>query len=1286
MTRWLLHSLSTRVTLFTLLIVSIWAPAFYTRQILHEEMQRLLSDQQLSTATSVATDIEQQLRERLDALTYVATRIAPSHFSHEDKLQDLLEKNTQLQSLFNGGTFITQREGTVTASLPRSAKLRGVNYIDSDFIATTLQAGKSMIGPPIMDKQRQAPIFVMTVPIKNQQGQVIGGLAGVINLGLANFLDATIAHRKAQTDGYLLIAPQQRLIVTASDKRLMMTRLPGQGINPIIDRFIQGDKGTGILLNTQNIEVLAATKQVPIAGWFIAITLTTSEAFTPMLSIERRIFLITGVMTLLACLLGGWILRRQLSPLRSAVSLVAKMAQSDHPLPPLPITRDDEIGQLLTRFNQLLHTLAERENALKKSESFIRTITENIPGMLAYWTTELHCSFANKPYCAWFDRTFEQMQNIPMQELLDDKLFKKIEPYVHGALQGEEQHYERTMSKDNGEIVYLFAQYIPHKIENVIQGFFVLLTDITSIKRGQEQLRLSDITLKAISQGVLVSNAEQNIISVNQALLTITGFSEEEFLGRNCRFLQGPLTHPDTIAQIQVALRNKLEFSGEILNYRKDGSVFWNDLSISPVLNKRGVISHFIGITRDITTRKNAEAALLANQAQLQGMIDTAMDAIISTDEQFNIILFNAAAEKMFGYQAEHILGQPIESLIPIKLALSHREQMHQFAKLKENPRLMQGRSVRPVLGRRADGQEFPAEVAISYLENDQHPIFTAMVRDITDRKALDEALMQFATTLELRVISRTQELEAAKRQAEHANQAKSAFLANMSHEIRTPLNSVLGMAQLALLTDLNSKQRDYLQKISLSGTLLLDLINDILDFSKIEAGKLELNPCDFSLPELINHIDELMQHKALEKGLALHILIDDKLPKALHGDDLRIKQVLLNLLSNAIKFTSQGSISLSVKADATDINNNIILFSISDTGIGIAPSAQTQLFQSFQQADNSITRKYGGTGLGLAISRQLVELMGGTLGVQSTLGEGSEFSFHLYLPQASADIASPHNNSRPNTLFLQGKHILLADDHPFNQQIGSELLELMGAKVVIAQNGLEAVQLASLSPFDAILMDVQMPEMDGITACQILRKNPVFDHIPIIAMTANVSPEYRQRCITAGMNDFIGKPVQAEKLYQALMMLNKNPSAQATPLPAATTSFAEEAISPQEEFINLLELSSMLGDSLERQRKYCEKFAIALQAGLNLIDQAQANNDFQLISQECHRLKAIAFTIGAMPLGALLAKMEKEEHALEEKIAHIAELKSLFQQSCEQLRQMQLLDSELNTADHKVA
>ncbi|MBY0446456.1 MAG: response regulator, partial [Burkholderiales bacterium] len=540
--------------------------------------------------------------------------------------------------------------------------------------------------------------------------------------------------------------------------------------------------------------------------------------------------------------------------------------------------------------------------------------------------------------------------------------------------------------------------------------------------------------------------------------------------------------------------------------------------------------------------------------------------------------------------------------------------------------------------------------------------------------------------------------LEAAKLLAENATHAKSAFLANMSHEIRTPLNSVLGMAHLAQLTPLSPKQQDYLQKITLSGTHLLDLLNDILDFSKIEAGKLEIHKHDFNLPELLDNVYELIQQKAEEKGLQLIITMSETLPTFLHGDELRIKQVLLNLLSNAIKFTESGKITLSTHFNTP---SGQISFNVQDTGIGISASAQAQLFQSFQQADNSISLKYGGTGLGLAISSQLVQLMGGELTVESQLGTGSKFKFSLTLPQVLSPLQTRPAVTDIDTSFLAGKRILLADDHPFNQQIGAELLQIMGADVVIANHGLEAVLLASQSSFDAILMDVQMPEMDGITASQTLRKNPEFSTLPIIAMTANVSREYRQHCLDAGMNDFIGKPVQAEKLYQTLAYwLGPQPQ------PNHNTQDSEPAglihppeLSTDSDLINLAEMQSMLGDNPQRQRKYCAKFALAMQEGLSIITEAQLNSADCLspengensplrnqeqpffsykIAQECHRLKSIARTVGAMRLGQQLAKLEKIDPNTDIKwlLSEIKQLHILQQQSCEQLQQMGLLNS----------
>ncbi|WP_164521479.1 PAS domain S-box protein [Iodobacter ciconiae] len=1254
-----------------LFVVTILLLTFYAKRIFQKEMQHLVSNQQLSSANIIANDIDHHLKEGINALNHFTIKVTPQSLKTPQALQIELENQSVLQELFNTGCYLSIPANKLPIPSLSLAR-RPITYtLYQSSVTQAMRQGISTVSLPQTDNLQQAPIFVITVPVRNDYGQVIATLSGVINLHKPNFIDEKIKNHNGKTGSYALIAPKQRLIIAASDKNLTMKPSFSISASHILELFMQGEEQSGTFINALHTEVLVSVKKVAVTGWYVAATLPTVEAFFPVKQAVEHILLVTLSMTLLASLLIAWILKQQLSPLHTAVQRLNSMAVSDASPCPLPITRNDEIGQLLNSFNLLLAALGKREDALKQSESFIRAITENIPSMLAYWTPDLHCAFANKAYCEWFDHSAAQINDIAMQDLLGPELFQTIQHYVHGALAGKEQHYERTLLKPDGKTIYLLAQYIPHLQAGEIQGFFVLLTDITTIKQGQEQLRLSDAALKAISQGVLIADANRNIISTNQPLLAITGFSAEDFIGRNCNFLQGPLSSPETIIAIRHALDSGKEFNGEIINYHKNGKPFWNDLSISPVFNKYGKISNYIGITRDITERKNSEAERLNKQAQLVGMINTAMDAIVSTDAQFNIILFNPAAEKLFGYSAENILGLPIECLLPIDLAIAHREEMLQFAKKKETPRQMRGRSVRPVLAKHKEGHEFPAEIAISYLENNGQPIFTAMIRDLTERKLLDDALMQFAATLELRVIERTQELEAAKLQAENANQAKSAFLANMSHEIRTPLNSVLGMTHLAQLTELNPKQRDYLHKITLSGTLLLDLINDILDFSKIEAGKLDLNTVDFNLSELIQHVTELIQHKALEKSLSLNIRIDKQVPIALHGDDLRIKQVLLNLLSNAIKFTEQGSITLAVLQYSSDYT---LQFSISDTGIGISPEAQESLFQSFQQADNSITRKYGGSGLGLAISRQLVQLMGGELSMKSELGQGSEFTFHITLAQAETDpslLIMPYENKN-NELFFKDKLILLADDHSFNQQIGSELLEIKGAKVILANNGLEVIQLASQYKFDAILMDVQMPEMDGITASQTLRKNPEFDHIPIIAMTANISSDYRQRCAEAGMSQFIGKPVQAEKLYLTLMICFRKQG----DIESSTFLDTKPIISPDSgQWINTQELQNMLGDDLERQRKYCTRFAKAIQEGLTTIDQALNSNNAELIKLECHRLKAIAHTVGAMSLGAQLAKMEKNEYSPKEINDEIAQLKLLFKQSCSELNSMNLLD-----------
>jgi len=386
-------------------------------------------------------------------------------------------------------------------------------------------------------------------------------------------------------------------------------------------------------------------------------------------------------------------------------------------------------------------------------------------------------------------------------------------------------------------------------------------------------------------------------------------------------------------------------------------------------------------------------------------------------------------------------------------------------------------------------------------------------------------------------VEDRTQELEKAKQAAEAATRAKSLFLANMSHEIRTPMNAVIGLTYLVLKTELNAKQKDYLQKIKASAGSLLHIINDILDFSKIEAGMLNIEQLDFNLNAVLEQVASLSNVRAVEKGITLQIALNPNVPVLLIGDALRLGQILLNLVSNALKFTESGEVILSVNLGKQDEKNSELIFAVRDSGIGMTEQQQAHLFQFFSQADASTTRRFGGTGLGLAISKQLVEAMGGSIFVKSTPNVGSTFTFKiplgLQMMQTTTNPPEPQNS--PARDCLQGIRILLAEDNEINQMIAEELLNDVGIIVDIADNGSIACDkaLSQTAHYDMILMDVQMPVMDGLEATQKIREAGV--GLPIIAMTAHAMDEEKQRCLRVGMDDHVSKPIDPDAFYETL-------------------------------------------------------------------------------------------------------------------------------------------------------
>ena len=381
-----------------------------------------------------------------------------------------------------------------------------------------------------------------------------------------------------------------------------------------------------------------------------------------------------------------------------------------------------------------------------------------------------------------------------------------------------------------------------------------------------------------------------------------------------------------------------------------------------------------------------------------------------------------------------------------------------------------------------------------------------------------------------------------AEHNAKKASKAKSDFLSNISHELRTPMNAIMGMAQLTLDSNLNIEQQHQIKVIDTSSKFLLDIINDILDFSKIEANKLQLDISPFPFNEMLANLEAMFSFEAQKKQLVLHFDIDPKIPPVLVADELRLNQILSNLISNAIKFTNSGDVVVSAKAEQDTMDKFNILFSVRDTGIGIPTQSINSLFDPFTQADSSITRKFGGTGLGLTITKRLIDLMEGSINVLSKEGQGSEFQVRIQV-KTQLNSSQPTINASKNKMELnklnpsplKGRYLLVVEDNIVNQEVAKKILQKLGAHVVIADNGLDALERLNSQEFDAILMDLQMPVMDGLQATKAIRKQDKFSQLPILAMSAHVKQSDIDECIEAGMNDYIPKPYRKEQLLDTL-------------------------------------------------------------------------------------------------------------------------------------------------------
>jgi PAS domain S-box-containing protein len=523
-----------------------------------------------------------------------------------------------------------------------------------------------------------------------------------------------------------------------------------------------------------------------------------------------------------------------------------------------------------------------------------------------------------------------------------------------------------------------------------------------------------------------------------------------------------------------------------------------------------------IALDQKIKENEVTQKLLRKNEVMLGSVISSALDAIVITNQEGRILHWNHAATEIFGYTEAEAHGQTImDTIIPPFYLQEHGNEFHLF--LSGADRSLLNKRLE-LTGMRKSGDEFPMELTVTAINNDNEYYFNGFIRDISSRRQRERELVQM------------------KEKAEQAAIAKSQFLSVMSHELRTPLNAVIGITHLLMQAQPREDQLEDLRTLQFSGESLLHIINDILDFTKLDSGKIELSAIDFNLRDLSQSLYQSFSYKAKEKQIVFDIEYDEKMPFLVKGDSFRLAQVLNNLISNAIKFTHRGSVKLKVEMIEVRGSSFIAKFSVVDTGIGIPADKKEKIFEQFTQADSDTTRLYGGTGLGLSISAKLVELMDSTILIDSVLGEGSNFHFSIVLQQCDTKeiaIPAPKPVVRSNDLFKR-KLILLAEDNLFNANIARRFITGWGADVDLVVDGRQALEFAFRKRYDLILMDVQMPLLDGFACTRKIRKH--LKDVPIIAVTASPRNEIISQITDCGMNDFVSKPFKPNELRSKML------------------------------------------------------------------------------------------------------------------------------------------------------
>lgn len=837
---------------------------------------------------------------------------------------------------------------------------------------------------------------------------------------------------------------------------------------------------------------------------------------------------------------------------------------------------------------------------------------------------------------------------IPEATAIDGRLKHLLISEDVGSASTNQRHEMTALRLDGSEFpieLSLSALAVPG-----LHVVTAILRDLTEKKASDAKLRMAETRLidaiESLPDGFVLYDADDRLVLCNSrykefyatsADLIVEGETFEDIIRKGATRGQYQVSGDALEEWVAMRLNRHLNPGAPMEQHLDDGR--W-----LRVIESRTSEGGRVGFRVDITELKERERDLQRSEDLLRNVVSASFDGVIVMDRKGMVIDYNPAAKVIFGWEPDEILGQHMSDfVIPARYRRAHDVGLRHFLEAGEAKVIGQRIEIE---GLHKDGHEIIVELAIRNTEGQDGPVFVGYVRDITEQRAADVMLRE------------------AKERAEIANEAKAQFLAMMSHEIRTPLNGVLGILSLLRDTDLDEGQKDYVQTARESGRALLDLINDILDFTKLEAGRMELDASPFHFPSLLRSVVDLFMPIARDKGIDITLNYAGDIPTNLIGDSGRIRQVLLNLVSNALKFTETGGVRIAVSLGDDDQERPTFKLTVKDTGIGIPADKHDFLFGEFVTVDTHYSRKFGGTGLGLAITKQLAELMGGIVGFESMPGVGSTFWVVLPMTLADENDVVPAPRIETSTVWVQpGRRILLAEDNATNQIVVGHMLENAGCRVDVVNDGAEAVAVANKDRYDCILMDISMPEMDGLEATGHIRRTGLNQMTPIIALTAYALKGDREKFLTSGMTDFLAKPVEKEDLLNAIARNVRDTQ------PSDPVEQSDDALHTAREIVESM--------PVEIREKLMLQFVNDISTRCQAARQAIAEEDLNALERATHAIKSVAGTFGAKDLASVASLINSLARDAKHTLAFNA-TSELFDESDRTLSQLTLLASDM--------